>query len=559
MIRYYFACLGLIIATISVSQTSSSVQITTLYNKGFEAIYKKSDGANGMRYMLQVKQLAQQQGDSLHYHLALYHLGVIEAEDRQYLDVSQRHFEEAYQYFIKKPAHRQLCAEIILNRVFNYTNLKQYDKLLVEVEGLRKLIRDHPQLDSAYYYFYLRQKAHTLVLLKRLDEAYPLLVKETSLLKKQYQQDRQCFNYYFWGLYYKYRPNYRKSIQFFKKSVAIAYQIKDNGIIREGSKELSECYRALGNNQAAYQNLLIYADYNEKRRLKETKQIQLLSEEINNQNKRIANQEKKVLLTEKSKAEQKASNAQIQIILLAISLILGIVLFILFYKYKQRRLDTLSLEVMLSKEKVALAEKEQTLALTQSLLEGQEQERKRLSAELHDSIGGLLSQLRYLLGAKIPQHNQTLTTILDELFDEVRSIGTDLYSPHLQKFPLTQLVEGYCQKYKKNNTIQIQVEHSGHPFAKSEQVKLHLFRIVQEAVTNAIRHSKATQILVQLIYTETALSIIIEDNGVGLPHHNTPNGMGMDNMRNRATFIGAELSIDSLTPQGTCVQVHWQW
>jgi signal transduction histidine kinase len=220
-------------------------------------------------------------------------------------------------------------------------------------------------------------------------------------------------------------------------------------------------------------------------------------------------------------------------------------------------LDTLSLEVRLSKEQANRVEKEQTIAITQSLLEGQEQERKRLSAELHDSIGGLLSQLRYLLGAKTTQHNQILTTILDELFDEVRGIGTDLYSPHLQKFSLVQLVEGYCQKYKKNNTIKIQVEYSGQPFAKSEQVKLHLFRIVQEAVTNAIRHSKATQILVQLIYTEAALSIIIEDNGVGLPHHDTPKGMGIDNMRNRATFIRAELSIDSLTPQGTCVQLHW--
>jgi two-component system NarL family sensor kinase len=542
---------------ISIAQNTRE-QITSLYNKGHAAIYKQSNGAEGMRYMLQVKQLAQQNGDSLHYHLALYHLGVIEAEDRHYLDVSQRHFEEAYRYFIKIPAQRQLCAEIILNRIFNLTNLKQYDKLLIEVDTLNKLISDYPALDSAYRYFYLREKAHTLVLLKRLDEAYPLLVEETSLLiQQQPQPDRQCFNYYFWGLYYKYRSNCQKSIQYFRKSVDIAYQIKDNGIIREGSREIADCYTVLGNYKSAYQHQKIYAEYNEKRRIKETKQVQALSQEIVNQNEKIAKQEKQVFLTEKSKAEQKALNARIQIMLLVILFGLAIIVFFLFHKSRQRKLDALNLEIKLSNNKLIIAENEQNLALTKSLLEGQEQERKRISAELHDSIGGLLSQLRYLLNEKSTQKNNTIVSIIDELFNEVRSIGTDLYSPHLQRFSLEQLIGGYCQKYQQKGTSIVQFEYSGEPVSISESVKVHLFRIVQEAVSNAIRHSKAEIVIVQLIYSTSGLSIIIEDNGIGFATSPQQSGTGLQNIKNRAKFIGAELSIDTTSVQGVSIQLHW--
>jgi len=217
-------------------------------------------------------------------------------------------------------------------------------------------------------------------------------------------------------------------------------------------------------------------------------------------------------------------------------LAMAIVFFVMFY---QRRL-------LKTKLKQQQLEAEFQQKMLQATLESQETERHRLAAELHDSIGAMLSTIRLsIMSVSLDDHYsesvQHTKQMIDDTIDSVRRISRDLMPSTLQKFGLTQAITEMCQQYTTVSGMNISIHKEGEERSLDKTQEIMIFRIVQELVNNAMKHSKATLIKVSITWSDK-LIVCVEDNGTGFnaDEKMSSQGLGLYNMQNRAIIIGAD-------------------
>jgi signal transduction histidine kinase len=230
-------------------------------------------------------------------------------------------------------------------------------------------------------------------------------------------------------------------------------------------------------------------------------------------------------------------------------LALAIVFFVIFYQKKmlQARLHQQQMETEFQ-QKMLLAS-----------LESQESERQRLAGELHDSIGAMLSTIR--LSVLTLSRNEGLNKesveqtkkMIDDTIDSVRRISRDLMPSILEKFGLMHAITEMCQQYTTVSGIPIPFTKNGKEVPLDKAKEIMLFRLVQELINNAMKHSQGTVINVSATWGDQ-LTIMVEDDGIGFnsDEKNTSlSGLGLFNMQNRARIIGAEFSYAPEWQKGT--------
>jgi two-component system NarL family sensor kinase len=232
-------------------------------------------------------------------------------------------------------------------------------------------------------------------------------------------------------------------------------------------------------------------------------------------------------------------------------LALAIVFFVLFYQRKM-------LEAKLQQQKLEVENQEKMLLAT---LESQENERQRLSRDLHDSIGLMLSTIRVIVHARQEQQGNTATdqlkTMIDDTIDSVRRISRDLMPPSLQRFGFCQAVRDMCNQYASLSQVRVELNQTGLEVDQDKSREIMLFRIVQELVNNALKHSNSPVIRVSIHWKEM-LVISVEDEGVGFNVHekkNNGSGLGLFNMQNRAKILGATFEYENQRERGTLATV----
>lgn len=212
-------------------------------------------------------------------------------------------------------------------------------------------------------------------------------------------------------------------------------------------------------------------------------------------------------------------------------------------------------------------------ALSERLRQAREMEAARISRELHDEIGQLLTSLKFGL-ARLPAHctpadettpcADVLKSSVDEMnqqitaaLDFVRRIAGDLRPSVLDKLGLAAGLEWQANKLASRTGLSVRVEAGDFPQPLSESISVTLFRIAQEALTNVVRHAEATVAEVRLHNTEDGVLLEIWDNGKGMAKAFTAPGqsLGIVGMRERAILIGGSLSIQSDPGHGTTVSV----
>lgn len=199
----------------------------------------------------------------------------------------------------------------------------------------------------------------------------------------------------------------------------------------------------------------------------------------------------------------------------------------------------------------------------QSMLEGQESERRRVAHDLHDSLGGLLAATRMRLenlSGKIPdlagsEEFAKIKGLLDDTIAETRQIARNLQPGTLHEFGLMKAVRDLIVRVQVDGGPAIDFQHFGDFSNLEHSLSLNCYRIVQELLQNCLKHAKATEILVQLTRTEHGLALLVEDNGVGYEPGITPKGMGTDNVAQRVLLMKGEISIQSAKGQGTSTMI----
>jgi len=233
----------------------------------------------------------------------------------------------------------------------------------------------------------------------------------------------------------------------------------------------------------------------------------------------------------------------------------AIVLFVLFYQKKMigEQLRRKELEAEYQQKMLRMA------------LESQENERKRVSKDLHDDVGIMLQALKntVLTIAKDSdeQDKKDIQDMVNEITESVRRISWDLMPSSLERFGLAEAVDELCSRLSHRNNTQVSFSQSGQGTPLDKQQDILLYRIVQEAITNALKHARASSIHVTFGWQSEQLLVEIADDGVGfeLPQKEkrTPNqyGLGLYSMENRAALLHGMVAFDRNQPSGTKVQI----
>lgn len=192
------------------------------------------------------------------------------------------------------------------------------------------------------------------------------------------------------------------------------------------------------------------------------------------------------------------------------------------------------------------------------LIEVQEQERKRIAAELHDNVGSLLATLKIYSDLSVSQTDQEdikrlngkMNVITESLGLEVRKLSHKLDLSALSGFGLKAAVMQLCEAINESGKLNvISVIDLGKPLA--EDISIQLYRIIQEFFTNTLKHAMATGVRIEVTAIGSDIILIYEDNGKGFDIGNDAQaGMGIRNINSRVAHINGKLTFDS-TLNGT--------
>jgi len=206
-------------------------------------------------------------------------------------------------------------------------------------------------------------------------------------------------------------------------------------------------------------------------------------------------------------------------------------------------------------------------ALTGRLLHSQENERRRIARELHDDLNqslallsvdlDLLSQKPLESGNQLGGRIQALSARVKELSSSVHGLSHHLHPSKLQQLGLLAAIRGLCKELTQSHSLPIAFTHHGVPDAFPEDAALCLYRIVQEALGNVIKHSGARDARVELTGSEGGVSLRIADDGVGFDPElvDGSGGLGLVSMRERLRLVRGQFTIDSRPSGGTRIAV----
>jgi len=251
-------------------------------------------------------------------------------------------------------------------------------------------------------------------------------------------------------------------------------------------------------------------------------------------------------------------------------LILLLVAFSLLLLYRNKRRSARQQEET-HLQKLKEIEQEQQLTVVNAMLTGQEQERNRLARDLHDGLGGMLAGVKMKLSAfagaaaavsvtdepkRSDMDLHKIINQLDQSVQELRRIARDMMPESLLQFGLEAALKELCSGLQAPG---LQVEFQSYGISQSiipaEQAAV--YRIVQELLSNAIRHAGAGVVLVQCSQNEDIFFISVEDDGRGFrPADVHGNGIGLSNVRNRVDFLKGKMEIHSTPNEGTTINIE---
>lgn len=189
---------------------------------------------------------------------------------------------------------------------------------------------------------------------------------------------------------------------------------------------------------------------------------------------------------------------------------------------------------------------------SQQLILSQEKERQRISKELHDSIG---QNMLFIKNQLIKQNDTALLVSVNETLEEVRNISKDLYPNQLERYGLAAAVDALAEKVKE--TTSIFVSHDLEAFGKeiSSDKQINYFRIIQECITNTIKHSEATALRITASVADGMIELIVQDNGKGFDKlilaKKAQHSFGMLNIEERVNYLQGRFEVQTSPGNGT--------
>lgn len=200
------------------------------------------------------------------------------------------------------------------------------------------------------------------------------------------------------------------------------------------------------------------------------------------------------------------------------------------------------------------------------IIYGQEEERLRLARDIHDgpaqSIAGISFKAEFCKKLidqdpiRCKQELNLLTEMVRDTLGDVRNIIFDLRPMSIDDLGLTPTLKNYIEKIKKENAIDLQLKITGRVVRLASHLEVGIYRIVQEAMSNVLRHAKASYACIEVTYTSEQIWVRIIDNGEGFDVDKVATGhYGLIGMRERAKLFTGDLEINSMPGKGTTIRL----
>jgi signal transduction histidine kinase len=461
------------------------------------------------------------------------------------LDRALQMYDESYAIF--KSLNDDDGMATILNEsgvVFEYKG--DYDEAVKRYKSSMALREKMNDLVGKAYSLNFIGGVYTLQ--KNFKEAENYLLQSLALRQQMKDSFSIALSYGDLGFMYKEQGLYAKAIEQYNLSNALAIKMEYAELQLSNYTELA----GIAEKKGDFAQSLTY--YKKQTELKDSiysgdkmKQIEQLNAKYQTEKKEQQLKLQKAEITEKN--------------YLLWGLITGVALLMLaatnFYRKRQiQNKLTLQAEVM----------RQQDLA-TKAIITAEENERKRIAAELHDGVGQMMSAAKMNLSAienEIPFKDEAqknyfdrVIGMVDESCKEVRSVSHQMMPNALLKSGLASAVKEFLDKID-NRIIKINLHAEGLQERMDSNIETVLYRVIQECVNNVIKHSGANNLDISLIKDSDGISATVEDNGRGfdITDKQKFEGIGLKNIGSRVAFLKGTVDFDSSPGKGTLVAIH---
>ncbi|MCU0334247.1 MAG: tetratricopeptide repeat protein [Chitinophagaceae bacterium] len=346
---------------------------------------------------------------------------------------------------------------------------------------------------------------------------------------------------------------------YLQKALEVAKQYNYMPKVKFILKEIATDFARQGQYQQAWQTALQLANYSDTVVVRQNHNRLLLNEaryKSQLQGQRISALEKTTL--EQSISIRKKS--LLNYLLVAATAVLVVVSLLSYRNYKQKQL--------LQQQQIEQLETDKQLLAAEALMRGEEQERTRLAKDLHDGLGGMLSGVKFSFQhmrdnlVMTPDNQAAFERSLDMLnssIHELRRVAHNMMPESLVKFGLDAALSDFCSSVHQSGALRVRYQSLHLKEASlSQQLAIAVYRIVQELISNILRHAGATQALVQVSLQNDVLQITVEDDGKGFDTTkiSDSHGMGWSNIRSRVDYLQGKTDIRSNPGEGTSVFIE---
>ena len=471
---------------------------------------------------------------------------------------------KAYAYFeLGAPQHRAAddLESYATNRLLFSSCLLQMDST---DRAQRELLDIKPVLDSLevkekFQLYHTIQSEYHIKREEYQEAIFNLEKAEAYLLENPVQLNRLPLYMTFMKVY-RAKEEPRNALKYAEKCLEISRLYQNKVIEAELYKELAYFQSELGQDRAALESLSTYVVISDSLNIAELeKEVNRLESQFQNEKRereilQLTNNTNKVEL---QLAKEKSQNYFL--LLISVALLGLAALAFLGYRHFKKRDRLKSMEINQLKH-------EQETRVYSAMIEGQENERKRLAIDLHDGLAGRLSATRIKL-EKLAQKSKSSAVrtefelaagSIDQSLTELRGIAMNMMPETLFRYGLKNAIEDYCSAINMGeNEVRFILQFYDAGEHLPANVSLTIYRIIQELINNAIKHAQATEVLVQYIVENGKIDITVEDNGSGFSTEEVgeKNGMGLNNLRARVAYLEGEIDFLSAPGEGTTVHI----
>ncbi|WP_118953142.1 tetratricopeptide repeat-containing sensor histidine kinase [Taibaiella helva] len=386
-----------------------------------------------------------------------------------------------------------------------------------------------------------------------MQTALYYLQKSSKLLSSRSNPYYQVPNLVGLGRVYLSLKKYKLAGRYLEDALALSQKSGIGDGLSEAAHYLSDLYAATGNYERAYRFHFEYKKMEDSIRQNEkASEIRQLETRY-----RIVEKDKKLAESRflRTQQERLLKNRNLWILLISvIALLVSIILVVMFRSYGQKQ--------KIQQQHVHTLEKDKQIAVMKAMLEGEEKERGRIAGNLHDGIGSIISAVKMNFSILKLAHFENRDiynkgmVLLDEAAKEIRATAHNLMPEILVQEGLEAAVRNFCKRMEQSRLLQIECQMNG-DFGKIEKdMALLVYRIVQELVSNIVKHAMAAKALVQINYSDGLLMIAVEDNGRGIPGKEDAGGMGLRSIREKVSMLNGLMSVESTAAEGTQVYIE---